>query len=156
MKLYEINDIYTNVMNLDLPEEELNPILENIQGELTDKAENIAKLIQNLKSDVDAYKAEEARLKERRQATERRIESIKNYLQNSMITTDNRKFKAGVFSFNIQKNPPSLKIEDENKVPDEFIVLERKVDKTSLKKAIQEGLEVDGITLEQTESLRIR
>ena len=73
-----------------------------------------------------------------------------------MIATDKRKFKTDLFSFNIQKNRASIKILDEEKVPEEYVEYDRKVLKDKLKKAITEGLEADDAEMIQSESIRIR
>lgn len=73
-----------------------------------------------------------------------------------MLLVDKKKIKTTLFSFNIQKNAPSLKIIDESKVPEEFFIIERKLNKTELKNAVKDGLYADAATLESSESLRIR
>lgn len=92
----------------------------------------------------------------RRKSIENRINNLKEYLQATMIATDKKKFKTDLFSFNIQKNKASLKILDEEKVPEEYVEYNRTVLKDKLKKAIAGGLEVDYAELIQTESLRVR
>ena len=42
-----------------------------------------------------------------------------------MIRTDKRKFKTNLFNFNIQKNPPSLKVTSKEDIPEEFFKIER-------------------------------
>ena len=60
-------------------------------------------------------------------------------------------------AFNIQKNPPSVVIEDESKISEEYLIKQSpKIDKAAIKKAISAGKEVSGASLKQSESLRIR
>ena len=66
------------------------------------------------------------------------------------------KIKTDLFSLNIQKNPPSLNVISEENVPDEFYIVERKLQRTELLKAMKAGLEVEGVEIKQGESLRIR
>jgi len=73
-----------------------------------------------------------------------------------MIVTDKKKFKTEYFSFNIQKNAPSLDIANEDHIPDKYYITERKLQKRELLDAVKGGLEVDGVLLKQSESLRIR
>jgi len=77
-------------------------------------------------------------------------------LQSSMLVLDKRKFKTDLFSFNIQKNAPSLKILDESKIPEDYYKIEKKLNKNDLKEAVKKGLFEDAAKLVQTESLRIR
>ena len=67
-----------------------------------------------------------------------------------------KKVKTELFSFNIQKNTPSLEIRDEKNIDDSYYVIERKLNKRELLNDIKEGLIVDGVELKQSESLRIR
>lgn len=154
--LYELTELYTNLMDLDLEDEQVQEALEDIDEKIEVKADNIAKLIKGLEGQKDICKAEEERIYKRRKSIENRIENLKEYLKTTMIATDKRKFKTDLFSFNIQKNRASLKILDEEKVPEEYVEYDRKVLKDKLKKAIAEGLEVDYAELTQTESLRVR
>ena len=73
-----------------------------------------------------------------------------------MIATGKRKFKTPLFGFGIQKNPPSLNVLDESKIPEEFWIEQQpKLDKKAALAYVKEN-EVDWAELSQTESLRIR
>ncbi len=154
--LYELTELYSNLMDLDLEDEQVQEALEDIDEKIEVKADNIAKLIKGLEGQKDICKVEEERIYARRKSIENRINNLKEYLQATMIATDKRKFKTDLFSFNIQKNRASLKILDEEKVPEEYVEYDRKVLKDKLKKAIAEGLEVDYAEMIQSESIRIR
>ena len=72
MKLYEITEIYRNIINLDIEEEDMQSVLNNIKDELETKAENIAKIIRELKADIEGYKVEEERLHKNRKIAEQK------------------------------------------------------------------------------------
>lgn len=154
--LYELTELYTNLMDLDLEDEDVQQALGDIDEKIEVKADNIAKLIRGLEGQKDICKAEEERICKRRKSIENRIDNLKEYLKATMIATDKRKFKTDLFSFNIQKNKTSIKILNEEKVPEEYVEYDRKVLKDKLKKAIAEGLEVDYAEMIQSESIRIR
>ena len=157
MNLYELSLAFQEVQNMDLDPEVMKDTLDSIEDAIENKAENIAKLVRNLESDVSAYKEEEDRLKTKRQATENKVKWLKTYLEDNMKLTGKTKFKSGMFNFSIQKNPASVNITDERIIPDEFLIQQPpKVDKTSLKEALKSGIEVPGAELKQTEGLRIR
>jgi similar to siphovirus gp157 len=142
---------------MDLDPEVMQDTLDSIEDAIENKAENIAKLIQNLNADVASFKAEEERLKGKRQTAERKIEWLKSYLENNMRLTGKTKFKSGMFNFAIQKNPASVNITDERIIPEDFLIPQLpKIDKTSLKELLKNGVEIPGAELKQTESLRIR
>ena len=157
MNLYELSIAFQEVQNMDLDPEVMKDTLDSIEDAIENKAENIAKLIRNLESDVSAYKEEEDRLKTKRQATENKVKWLKTYLEDNMKLTGKTKFKSGMFNFSIQKNPASVNITDEKIIPEEFLIQQPpKVDKTSLKEILKRGIEVPGAELKQTEGLRIR
>lgn len=157
MNLYELSVAFQEVQNMDLDPEVMQDTLDSIEDAIENKAENIAKLIRNLESDVAAYKEEEDRLKTKRQATENKVKWLKTYLEDNMKLTGKTKFKSGMFNFSIQKNPASVNITDEKIIPEEFLIPQLpKIDKTSLKEILKRGIEVPGAELKQTEGLRIR
>lgn len=141
---------------MDIEEGDLNSALENIDDEIETKADNIAKVLRDFDGDIEALKFEEERLAKKRKAIENRQKQLKEYLQNAMIVLDKRKFKTDLFSFNIQRNAPSLKILDESKIPEDYYKIERQLNKNDLKEAVKNGLFEDAAELVQTESLRIR
>lgn len=157
MNLYELSLAFQEVQNMELDPEVMKDTLDSIEDAIESKAENIAKLIRNLESDVSAYKEEEDRLKTKRQATENKVKWLKTYLEDNMKMTGKTKFKSGMFNFSIQKNPASVNITDEKAIPEEFLIPQPpKVDKTSLKEILKRGIEVPGAELKQTKGLRIR
>lgn len=157
MNLYELSLAFQDVQNMDLDPEVMKDTLDSINDAIENKAENIAKLIRNLESDVSAFKEEEDRLKTKRQAAENKVKWLKTYLEDNMKLTGKTKFKSGMFNFAIQKNPASVNITDERIIPEDFLIPQPpKVDKNSLKELLKSGVEIPGAELKQTESLRIR
>lgn len=156
MNLYELTEAYQNLLDLDLEAEEVTKHLKTIEDEIEIKAENIAKALKDLEAEAEAYKKEIERLSDKKKSAENRAKRLKEYLQMAMEEVDKKKFKTNLFSFNIQKNAPYLKILDENKIPEEFYKVEKKLDKTEFKKAVKAGKYLDVAELVQTESLRIR
>ena len=154
--LYELKEMYLNLMDLDLEGEELGKTLENIDDEIEVKAENYAGVIKNLEAEIDAYKKEIERMSKIKKSLESRASLLKSNLEQAMIELDKKKFKTNLFSFNIQRNAPGIKILDEDKIPKEFIEYEKRIKKNDLKKAIKEGLETEAAVLVESESLRIR
>lgn len=157
MNLYELSLSFQEVQNMDLDPEVMKDTLDSIGGTFENKAENMAKLIRNLESDRLAYKEEENRLKTKRQAVENKLEWLKTYLKDCMKLTGKTKFKSGVFKFSIQKNPVSVNITNKKILPKDYLIPQPpKVNNTTLKKALKDGIEVPGAKLKQTEGLRIR
>jgi transcriptional regulator of heat shock response len=162
--LYEITQDYLQILSM-MEDPELDPqtladTMEAVEGELEIKAENYAKVMKNLEADVAGIKAEIDRLSERKKTIENNIKNMKSALQMAMETTGKTKFKTELFSFNIQKNAPTVVIDasDPNNIPPDFLKFkEPEVDKTAIKAAIQNGMDLTGVAhLESKNSLRIR
>lgn len=156
--LYDISESILNITELldEDNSEQFEEILTKLDMKFEEKAENLAMYIADIQGDIEKFKAEEKRLSEKRKAMENKATRLKAYLKFEMEKLDKKKFKTDLFSFNIQKNPPSLKIENDDIIPEHFWVTERKLQKSELSKAIKEGLELEGIYFMQGESLRIR
>lgn len=159
--IYELTEAYRQL--LELAEDQytdqvvLADTMEALDGEIEAKADGYAKVISELGAKAKAIKQEEDRLADRRKAIENNVRRIKETLERSMIAMDRRKLKTDLFSFNIQKNPPSLVIDKSEEVPEEFLIPQpSKVDNAAIKKALTGGAEFDWCHLAQSESLRIR
>lgn len=157
MNLYELSQNYLAVQDMDLEPETLKDTLDSIEEAIEVKAENIAKWIRNLEADKKAFEEEEKRFKEKKQAADNRIKSLKQYLEDNMRLTGKTKFKAGFFSFAIQNNPPSVEVFDEALLPERFLIEQPpKIDRAGIKELLKAGEEVPGAELKQTAGLRIR
>lgn len=157
MNLYELSQNYLAVQDMDLEPETLKDTLDSIEEAFEDKAENIAKWIRNLEADKKAFEEEEKRFKEKKQAADNRIKSLKLYLEDNMRLTGKTKFKAGFFSFAIQNNPPSVEVFDEALIPKQFLIEQPvKIDRAGIKEFLKAGEEVPGAELKHSSGLRIR
>lgn len=157
--LYELTGQYVALMDMaeDADPDVLRDTLEGIEGEIEDKADNYAKVIRSLEGQVDALDEEIARLSGKKKALNNSIQSIKNNLERSMLTTGKTKFKTLLFSFNIQKNPASVSIKDKSKIPEQFWKQkDPEVDRVALKTYLKEHGATEYAELVQSESLRIR
>ena len=159
-KLYELSTGYKNIEYLlenGEDNEELAAVLNTLDAEIEDKAENIAKLIKNYEADIEAFKTEEKRIAERRRTLENIVKRLKEYLFNNMKLTGKTKFKKGTFSFNIAKNPPSVEITNVDIISSDYKVLTEVLDKKAILQDLKDGKDVQGAILkDDNESLRIR
>ena len=159
--LYKLNEQYQELLDKLTYEEVENE--EELLNELTqilisieEKAENTAIIIKKLDAEADMIRKEEKRLADRRRAIENNAKFLKSNLEYSMILQDKKKFKTEHFSFNIQKNAPSVKIKDEEKALEHYKRVTESIDKAKLKDDLKNGVALDYAELVQTESLRIR
>ena len=159
--LYKLTEEYKQL--LELAEDQytdqtvLSDTLEALNGEIEEKADEYAKVIAELNAKAKTIKQEEDRLMDRRKAIENNARSIKKRLEQSMIAMNKKKIKTDLFSFNIQKNPPSLVIDKIDDIPQEFLIPQPdKVDNDAIRTALKSGAKYNWCHLAQSESLRIR
>lgn len=159
--IYEITDSFKLIQSLieeGADEEIFAEALANNQMDLADKLEGYAMVIKNIESDVEGLKAEEKRLKDRRVVMENRIKRMKENMQYSMVSTNQRKVTGEKFSFTVQKNPPRLNIVDDKLIPKDFITVTttEKIDNKAIIELLKNEQVVPGAEISQGESIRIR
>ena len=161
MTLYELTDNYRNLLemaqNPDIDEQAIKDTLEAIQGDIKEKADGYAKVIKELDGETDKLTAEIKRLTDRKNTIQNNIAYMKQSLKEAMTATGNLKFRTDLFSFNIQKNPPALVVDDEKAIPQEYLIpQEPKVDKKAIIDFLKSGNDVPYAHIEQSEGVRIR
>lgn len=160
MTLYELKGQYLELLQLaesgEYDMDALLDTLEGIDGEIEVKAENYAKVIKELEGRAAMLDTEIKRLSGIKTAIEGNAKTIKENLHKAMNETGKVKFKTNLFSFGIQKNPPSLVIDNPDEVPGEFKIPQPdKVDNAKIKELLKTET-LPYAHLEQGESLRIR
>ena len=158
MKLYELTQSFHQIQTMiESGEEDLTDTLESIDLAIEDKLENIGKVICNLEAETSAFREEEKRLANKRRSIENNIKNLKSYVEHQLKSTGKTNVKAGLFTYAIQKNPPSVQINDESAIPKKYFVqAEPTVDKTTIRKLLSEGELIPGVQLIQGEGLRIK
>lgn len=159
-KLYEITGEFLELLEMaseeTIDQKMIADTLESVEFEFEEKADGYAKVVKSLDGEVEALDKEIKRLTERKNTIKNNITSIKKNLENAMLVTGKTKFKTLLFNYGIQKNPASVVVEDETKIPQEYLIpQEPKLDKKSLAAYLKEN-DVEWARLVQTESLRIR
>ncbi len=164
LTLYDISHEYLRALDdftdpeADIPMEAAINTLEGIEGQLQDKAVNVAKFMQNLGATAKAIKDAEQQMAKRRKAIENRAQWIKDYLKNNMQAAGITKIESPWFLLAIQKNPEAVEITNEDLLPDDFKteVITMKIDKAAIKQVIKDGVSVPGAVLIQGTRLAIR
>lgn len=158
MNLYELSAAYQQIQTMiEDGGEGLEDTLESLNDAIEEKAVGYAKIIKNIEGQALAIKAEEERLSSRRKSLEGNARRLKESLEQSMIDVNKKKIKTELFSFNIQKNPPSLNVLDDSVIPKNYFNVPTPViDKKSILQDLKSGVEVPGVEIKQGESLRIR
>lgn len=161
LSLYEITNAFTSLMETENMTEDVK---ENIKQELTmllqQKSQNIIGYTRNIELTIEAMKVEEKRISEQRKALENKVSKFKEYVKECMDKNNITKIETELGSLTIVKNPASVEIIDENKIPEEFKqeVVTVKIDKTAIKKHFKETGEIpEGTNIITTNtSLRIK
>lgn len=131
--------------------------LEELKAERKVKIENIVLYAKNLASEASAIKDEEIILAERRKRLERKCERLKGIVASSMEQHEEKELSSPRYCAKIRFSE-ATEITDENLIPEEFVnvKVEKKPDKTAIKKAIKAGQEVSGAKLVVNVNLSIK
>lgn len=155
MTLYEIDQKI-----VDLIDDETGEIIdsnigtfESLMMERSKKIENVALWIKNLRADAEAYKAEAQAFVDRKKAAERKIETLTRLLE---ITLRGQKFKTVRVQISYRKSD-SVQIDKDAVLPDEYLRFkEPEPDKVALKKALKDGVKIEGAWLEEKLNMQVK
>lgn len=161
--LYELTEDYSNLLAMaedpEIDKQAFADTLEGIGGEIEEKADNYAKVILEMEKDSEGFDSEIKRLQSKKASIAASIKQMRHQLELAMTATGKTKFKTMLFSFNIQKNAPSVEITEENleRIPIEYLIpQDPKPDKKKMLEDLKNGKELYFAKLKQTESLRIK
>lgn len=158
MHLYEISNEYKRLFDElsdmeGVTQDMISDTLSPITDEFNNKAIAVTSYFRNLEAEASAIKTAEKRMYERRKAIENKIENIKGYLKNQMISTGINKISCPYFSVTLAKSKNSVNILDFSKIPSEFI--REKVIKEPNKELILKTGGCEGAEVVEGYSLRI-
>lgn len=166
MKLYELVGQYRALEALessdDIPAEIIRDTLDGLEGQLQEKATNVALFIRNLESTADAIDEAAATMQARGTRLRARAKSLHSYLQFNMQASGISKVESPYFTLRLKKNPPTVIIDSENLIPARFMRTPEPApppkpapDKKAIGDALKAGEEVPGAHSEQYERLSI-
>ena len=158
--LFDLSTDYQQVYDLIAEQEDeqiLKDTLASINDAIEDKADGYVAVIKTLEGDNKAIDEEIKRLRQRKTSNQNGVKRLKESLQEVMEQTGKEKFKTALNSYSISNNPPSLDITDESLIPKQYYIEQQpKLDKKELLKVVKDGLEIKGVELKQSRSLRVR
>ena len=164
MNIYEINkaieDILENGFSVD---EETGEILFDesdlnaLDAEILEKIENVACYIKNLTADISALKEEERNLNTRRKQKERKIDSLKGYINYAMELSGRKSLESPRCKVSYRKSS-SVEVPDINALDEDYITktIEIKPNKVAIKEALKEGKTVEGAEIVERQNLLIK
>lgn len=158
MKLYEIDEAILNCIDTETGEIIDADQLDKLTMEIDTKIENVACWIKDLKAEAEALKNEKQALAERQKVSENKAESLKNWLAYAL---QGEKFKTTKCAISFRKSE-AVEVTDEGlnnlmKEHDELLTYKApEPNKTAIKQAIKDGLNVAGVQLVQNISTIIK
>ena len=164
MNIYEINkaieDILEDGFSVD---EETGEILFDesnlnaLDAEISEKIENVACYIKNLTADISALKEEERNLNTRRKQKERKIDSLKGYINYAMELSGRKSLESPRCKVSYRKSS-SVEVPDINALDKDYITktIEIKPNKVAIKEALKEGKTVEGAEIVERQNLQIK
>lgn len=157
MNLYEIKQSIQEAIDkcIDMETGEIiNPeLLDNLNEQLNIKRENIALYIKNLVADSKAIDEEIKNLTARKKSINNKVDWLKQYLANDL---QGNKFETAKVVVSFRKSK-SVEINPDAEIPNEFLIQQQpKPDKAGLKKAIQAGVVINGVSIVEKSNISIK
>lgn len=131
--------------------------LDALNCEREAKLEGCALLVKSLEADAKAIKEEEAALKARRSAKERKADYLKRYIAQSMQLFGDSKLETPRAALSFRKSS-TVEVLDAAALPAEYMTVKTTSapNKTAIKAAIKAGEEVAGAALVERQNLQIK
>ena len=158
MTIYEIDQAIMECVDLETGEIIDTNQLDKLQMERDTKLEHVACWIQALKAEAEALKNEKQALAERQRVAENKAESLKKWLA---YVLDGKKFSTSKCAVSFRKTE-AVEVTTDGlnnlmKEHDELLTYKApEPNKTAIKQAIKDGLNVAGVQLVQNTSTIIK
>lgn len=155
MNIYEIDEAILALVDPETGEVVDVEALEALEMERDRKISNVACWYKDLKAEAEAIKAEKQNLARRQQSCENKAEQLKDYLFRAL---NGLKYKDSKVSISYRKSEEVIVDEslDLNTLPEDLLRVKLEPNKTAIKDAIKEGMEVKGCTLMEKNNIQIR
>lgn len=161
MSLYSITGDLLTVIEGGMVVDEENGVilfdsdnLEELESDYFDKLEACGIYCKNEQAEIEAMKAEEKRLADRRRVKENKVQRLKEYMLQSMDATETKKLDTPKVYISTRKSQKVI-IDNENKIPRQFFKITETVNKAEIKKALKSGT-VDGAHIEESVNLTLK
>lgn len=153
MKLFDIDEAILACVDLETGEIIDPDRLAALEMEREKKIDGIAMWVKENVAMASAIGEEIKKLQARKKACDNRANSLKDFLN---FYLEGKKYKSPKVSISYTHSK-SVAVDDISKVPETWLVPQEPVlDKMGIKKALADGVTIDGVHLEEKESLVIR
>ena len=160
--LYSITAAYRAdlavLADLDIDPQTAADTLEGMQGEIMDKLRAVIAYSLELDILADGAIAAAKRMQERATGLSRRVDWLRAYALSSMQATGIPEVCNEEFAAKVAKKPASVVVSEVGAIPSEFLRVKTvsEPDKVALKKALESGAIIDGVSLQQGYRLAIK
>ena len=155
MTLYQLSGLYRQL--LDLEPDQMAAALQELTGDIKDKATNIGFVIGNYEALAESIEDAVKDMKSRAASCRARSDWLRNYLLTNMQATGISKIEGPLLKISLRKNPGKVIIDNEQEIPAQYMRQPPPVlDKIAIGADLKEGLIIPGVHLEVGESVSIR
>lgn len=144
----EFQQFYDMMTDEDMTDQAFLDTLESLTGELAAKASGYANVIKQVDMEAKQAKALELEFKHKKEVRENRIKLMKERIKDAMLTAKVDELDAGKFKIKLKGNGGLEPLKITGDVPDNYkkIIIEN--DTELIRKALEEGKELDFAHLE--------
>lgn len=137
--------------------EKATELFETLSMDREVKFNNYGKYIKNLQSEIAALKEQESIFAERRKSKEKRVETLKKAIVNSMKAFGDSKFESAEIVMSLRKSE-AVEIVDASMLPDIYMrtKITKEPDKKLIATDIKSGIDVDGCRLVVNQNLQLK
>ena len=159
--LASIEDEITNILAVAEELEDAQPqaleYLDSLALQEAEKVDAISHVVRRRKNQIEWLQDEERRIRQRRQAMERRIEAFRDYLVRLLSHYGVKSIKGNYGSLSL-RDTMSVDVTDVNELPTMYkeVIVEQKPKKTLIKEALESGQALDGARLVPRTIITIR
>jgi hypothetical protein len=123
--------------------------LEGLMGAVEAKADSYAAVISHMEAHEDLLQKEIDRLTAKKTAISNNKKRMKDSLQSAMIAMDQKTIKTDLHTFRVQKNGGKQPLDIFGDVPDKFQKVVYEPDKDLIRKALENGEELEFAVLKE-------
>lgn len=142
---YEIDEDTGEILNLD--------DLDQLVMDRDVKIENLCLWVKNLESDAEAYKKEASNFQQKARSATNKAQSLRKYIQ---YILNGSKFKSDKVSVSYRKSE-AVHCVDVTLVDDDYLnYKEPELNKSKVKSALKQGIEVRGCSLIERQNMQLK
>lgn len=158
--LFNLNQDYKELldqMEQGIDPEVLKDTMESIEASIDVKVDNTIGLIRSVEGDIETVEKEIKRLQTVKKQKQTFIHTLKTLLQDMLEYRDLKNYRTSTNYIYKRRNAPSVHIINEKLIDKSYFIEQApKLDKKALKEDVQNGADVPGAELRESESLVIK